>query len=1143
MKTIASLTLTFLALTFCTAFLDTAGAQPLTVTTIAGQFGVQDFAGYGAVGIGTQAHFDQPGQLHADQAGNLYVCDAECIKKISPDLHVTVLAGHLGTAPGDYGYLDGKGTNALFNYITDCAIDTNGNVYVVDNRNFVIRKISPAGAVTTFAGNGQSVYIDATGTNAGFTGPSAIAIDSAGNFYVTDLDSNGNRIRKITPDGVVSTLAGGPYNYEGGDGVGTNAQFVSPNGLAVDAAGTVYVADEHTIRKITPDGTVTTWVGDRSNNFKDSDGLGLNAEFDGASEIALDRSGGLYVVDTFGHTIRYVSAAGAVSTVAGAVGGYPSVSNDGVGSGALFGDPAGVTVGLGGNVYITDLGESTILEGAPPPLGPINSVSESAGVSPIRSNNPWQFTAVFTDIVSDVRLRVQSTTTTNIEGSWTDLPGNVDVTDQGGNWTFNSTDVPVGTQYFRVVASAPGYFDRASAAVGPETVLGGIAQFGAFTFQTATPFYHNGTAWTFNIVETSVISGLGLRVQSSPDGNTWNTLSDGQMSTSDSVNWTVTSFTVPTGTISFRVVASASTYSDLISDPPLGPYTIVAGLPDIGFFDHSNGGTPVRSSNPWQFLATYTDLVPGLLLRVQSTSTPDEGDTWQDLPGVHYMTNNAGAWTLAKTDVPTGVQYFRAVASAPGYVDGVSPTNAPENVLPGFDLWGYFSYATTFPYSTATFWSFEIRQTSQISGMSLQMQSSTTPDDPNSWSGLPGGGQMNLETDGVNWGLLTTNLTIGTNVSFRVVASAPNYVDLVSAELGPFDIERPFPVFTTTIMGGTFAVLDDGVVTSIFHGVGAVANFFLTGATTVVQGAITLTADLGSAITMTIDKGHVLKAAGVNVQANSTVIASGAIDGPVSVGIPIVSHDGGSIVSHDGGSFAQDAQTAALATANLKAGLLTQDGGGLTSKTGSGVSVGSKTPITSSPNIPALTQPTFTGQMTINGNYSQFPGTALIIGIAGTNTLDQGAQQYDQLVVNGHVNFVGGTIVFVLLDPDDQTNLANAFQPPDGASFDVVVASNIVVGTVHIFGPIWGDGLFLSGSVVTRDDGLQAVRLTATHIPPQLFIQNADSGLQLVYGTNYTGYTVESSPDLVNWSAFSTGTNVVELNPTDASQFFRLSKP
>ncbi len=187
-------------------------------------------------------------------------------------------------------------------------------------------------------------------------------------------------------------------------------------------------------------------------------------------------------------------------------------------------------------------------------------------------------------------------------------------------------------------------------------------------------------------------------------------------------------------------------------------------------------------------------------------------------------------------------------------------------------------------------------------------------------------------------------------------------------------------------------------------------------------------------------------------------------------------------------------------------------------------------------------QPSFTGQMTINGDYDQFNGT-LAIAIAGTNILSNGAQQYDQLVVSGTANLLGGTIAFGLFNPDDQTNQDNVFQPPDGATFDVVVASNIVVNTVSFIGPIWGDGQFFTGSVVTRDDGLQAVRLTAIHVPPRVGLMNAGSNMELFYATNYTGYNVESSPDLVNWSTFSTGTNIVVLNPTDASQFFRLSKP
>jgi hypothetical protein len=183
--------------------------------------------------------------------------------------------------------------------------------------------------------------------------------------------------------------------------------------------------------------------------------------------------------------------------------------------------------------------------------------------------------------------------------------------------------------------------------------------------------------------------------------------------------------------------------------------------------------------------------------------------------------------------------------------------------------------------------------------------------------------------------------------------------------------------------------------------------------------------------------------------------------------------------------------------------------------------------------------------MTIQGNYSQFPGATLVIGIAGANSLSDGAQQFDQLVVSGTANLLGGTIAFGLFNPNDQTNQAGRFQPPDGASFDVVIATNIVLGAVQVQGPIWGDGQFFSGSVVTRTDGLQAVRLVATHVAPRLVLQTAGAQLQLAYPTNYTGYTVESTPSLspTNWTTFSTGTNLIVLNPTNTSGFFRLTKP
>jgi hypothetical protein len=1160
--------LTFLALTFCAALVSPAGAQPLTITTIAGRF---DHDGY-VNGVGTNAQFhglNDFSDLAADANGFLYVVDGNSIRRISPDFLVVTLAGN----PTRAGYVDASGTNALFSSPAGIAADANGNVYVADQGNYVIRKITFAGVVSTVAGDGTYGYVDSDAGTPEFQGPTSVALDSAGNIYVADYTT----LRMITPAGVVSTLAG-TQTPGFDDGTGTNAQFISPFFLAAKADGSIYVAMAWVIRTVTLDGTVSTLAG---GSHTDTDGLTTNAGFDQAFSIALDKSGGLYVADAGAGTIRYVTSAGVVTTVAGSINRFPyPASNDGVGTNAWFSQPLGIAVDPFGNVYVVDGGEYTVLKGVPPSLPIIGSFSESPGGTPVRSNNPWQFTAYYTTLVSDLRLHVQSTTTTNDESSWSDLPGNPNMTHVGANWTLNTTDVPAGMQHFRVVASAPGYSDTPSAVEGPETVLAGIAPFGLFNVQPPTPS-RSGASWTFHIVETSVISGLSLRVQSSADGTNWSDLSDGQMSTSDSVNWTVTSLDVPTGTRSFRVVASASTYPDQISQPS-GLFTIVAGLPDIGFFDVSTGGTPTRSSNPWEFIAAYTDLAPGLQLRVQATAAPNGAGGWQDLPGIHYMTNNAGGWTLDRTGVPTGVQYFRAVASAPGYVDGVSGTNGPQTVLPGFDLWGYFSYSTSVPYSTATPWAFVIGQPSRIPGMSLRIEWTLTPNDENSWTDLPGGGQMALLSDGVNWGIFTTNLPTGPLVSFRVIASAPDYVDLVSALLGPFQIGAPLtPTPTTFTTGGTYTVQDlGGSVMNFFNAVGAVVNLVVTGVTTTIQGAITLTADAGSSLAIRISQGQVVNVAGLNVQAHASVLISGTVDGPVAVGIvshdggTVVSHDGGgaighdgaSVVSNDGGSLAQDGETAALAAQIVENGLISQDGGGLIGENSSGLIsqdgggitggnssslirhdgggfIGSKTPVTPTPQAPPPAQPPFTGKMTVNGNYTQFPGAALIIGIAGTNTLAQGAQQFDQLVVNGDANLLGGTIVFALLDPDNQTNLANAFQPPDGATFDVVVASNIVVNALNLLGPVWGDGMFFKGGVVTLTNGLQAVRLMATHVPPQIVLQNAGSKPHLVYGTNYTGYTVESSSDLVNWSVFSTGTNIVPISLTNYSQFFRLSNP
>jgi sugar lactone lactonase YvrE len=290
-----------------------------------------------------------------DSSGTFYVADASAntIQKITAAGVVTTLAGMKDVA----GSQDGTGSNARFNQPGGIAVDGSGNVYVADTGNATIRKITPDGVVSTLAGSATRGNQDGVGSAASFRAPNGIAVDSTGNLYVADTYSA--TIRKITSSGSVSTLAGTAGSRGDADGTGSAARFNNPSGVAIDAAGNLYVADTYneTIRKITPSGVVTTLAGSVGISGG-NDGTGIYALFNQPGGVAVDASGNICVADTGNATIRKVTSGGVVITLAGVAGvaGFGD-SSSGV---ALFNQPHGLVADGAGNIYVADTGNAAI---------------------------------------------------------------------------------------------------------------------------------------------------------------------------------------------------------------------------------------------------------------------------------------------------------------------------------------------------------------------------------------------------------------------------------------------------------------------------------------------------------------------------------------------------------------------------------------------------------------------------------------------------------------------------------------------------------------------------------------------------------------------------------------------------------------
>jgi hypothetical protein len=336
-------------------------AALLQVCVTEAQYNVITLAGTGSPGYfngpSSSAEFNKPYGMCRDQDGAFYLADFlnHCIRKIAPDGTVSTYAGT--TNPG---FVDGPAATAKFYWPAGICIDDSGAVYVTELGNHSIRKISASGIVSTVSGTGTEGYTDGPATSAQFCYPRGIICDDNANLLVVDVWNH--RLRKITPGGMVSTIAGGGsvtgYLSVGDyiDAPDTAARFYAPCWITKDVAGNCYVADayNHRIRKIDPSGVVSTFAGNGGigpGNGGLADGPALSALFDTPTSLDMDSAGNLFINDPINHLIRkYTAGTGLVSSIGSGIAGFA----DGPDSTAELNTPTGIFVGTNDTIYFSD---------------------------------------------------------------------------------------------------------------------------------------------------------------------------------------------------------------------------------------------------------------------------------------------------------------------------------------------------------------------------------------------------------------------------------------------------------------------------------------------------------------------------------------------------------------------------------------------------------------------------------------------------------------------------------------------------------------------------------------------------------------------------------------------------------------------
>jgi len=768
-----------------------------TLTVVAPQYYIGTFAGQAgaagtANGAGAAAQFNAPNETSLDAGGNIFVADFlnNSVRKITPDGNVTTYAG---SSSGTAGLANGISSAALFNGTNAVTVVlggvNNGTIYVADSSNNVIRKITPAGNVTTFAGStsGASGSRNGTGTGALFTFPEGVAVDSGGNIYVADTENN--LIRKITSAGVVTTLAGKAGVTGFADGTGTNATFNFPSAVALDSANNVYVADSNNnaIRKITPGGAVTTLAGTAPLQGV-ADGTGAFARFNFPSGLTVDAGGNIFVADTNNNAIRKITPAGVVTTLAGRPG--VAGSADGVGCAAGFNQPYGLAVDGSGVLYIADTYNDTVRKAvfavAPSiqtqPANTTILVGASGGFAVVASGVPapsyqWQ------RLPSGGNTWANLTDNTTFNGSTT------------ANLTINSTTVGMnGDQFQVIVANGVG-------SVTSNVAVLTTAEPPFFTTQPGNATATAGDNVNFTVAASGLPNVITYQWQIlAPGGLSWANLTD------DGVTYTGSNTT--TLAVANVALVMNGTQFQCVADNGVNPNAIsnsaTLSVDSPPSFNTQPDDQTVTAGNSVSFNVVVGG-VPAPTLQWQRL--PSGSSTWLNLAdNATFNGSLTNKLTINGTTVAMNGDQFRAIIN-----NGLG--NLTSNI------------ATLTMQASPAFTAQPVDTTVNVGdGAAFGVTATGLPAPTYQWQRLPSGSSTwaNLTDDATYAGSATANLTVNSTTSamtgdqFRVVIA--NQLGNVTSNAATLAVQFS-PTFTlqpanTTVNAGnpaSFAVIVAGV--------------------------------------------------------------------------------------------------------------------------------------------------------------------------------------------------------------------------------------------------------------------------------------------------------------------------------------------